>query len=117
MPTYDYRCGVGHTFDGFSTIAERHNPRLCTCGEPAALVILHAPSVRGDLPGYQSPIDGKWIEGRRARNEDLVRNGCRPYEGRDSEHKEMTKRQNENEDKLDQLIDTAVETTLTEMTL
>lgn len=37
---------------------------------------LAIPQVFGDLPGYQSPIDGKWIEGRRARKYDLESNNC-----------------------------------------
>lgn len=36
------------------------------------------PRVFGDLPGYQSPIDGKWVEGRRARRYDLESNNCVP---------------------------------------
>lgn len=116
MPLYDYRCSRGHVFEGFSTIAARHH-RLCSCGVPAELVILHAPRVFGDLPGYQSPIDGRWVEGRRARNEDLKRSGCRPYEGFESESKQMARTQKENEDKLDHQIDVAVEQTLTDLTL
>lgn len=34
------------------------------------------PMVHGDTPGYRSPIDGKWIEGRRARRYDLESNNC-----------------------------------------
>ena len=34
------------------------------------------PQTFGDLPGYQSPIDGKGVEGRRARQYDLESNGC-----------------------------------------
>ena len=34
------------------------------------------PMVASDLPGYQSPIDGKWVEGRRARAYDLEKNNC-----------------------------------------
>ena len=34
------------------------------------------PQVMPDTPGYASPIDGRWIEGRSARREDLIRNGC-----------------------------------------
>jgi hypothetical protein len=34
------------------------------------------PMVYGDLPGYQSPIDGRWIEGRRARAYDMQSNNC-----------------------------------------
>lgn len=30
----------------------------------------------GDFPGYRSPIDGRWIEGRRARRYDMEKNGC-----------------------------------------
>lgn len=35
-----------------------------------------APRVFGDFEGYQSPIDGTWIEGRRARRYDLEKNNC-----------------------------------------
>lgn len=37
---------------------------------------LQTPTTFGDLPGYQSPIDGKWVEGRRARKYDLEKNNC-----------------------------------------
>lgn len=35
---------------------------------------LATPATFGDLPGYASPIDGKWVEGRRARAYDLQSN-------------------------------------------
>ena len=35
-----------------------------------------APSVMPDTPGYRSPIDGKWVDGRRARRYDLESNDC-----------------------------------------
>lgn len=37
---------------------------------------LQTPMTYSDLPGYRSPIDGSWIEGRRARAYDLQKNGC-----------------------------------------
>jgi hypothetical protein len=37
---------------------------------------LQTPRSFSDLPGYQSPIDGSWIEGRRARQYDLEKNNC-----------------------------------------
>ena len=37
---------------------------------------LQTPQTYSDLPGYQSPIDGTWVEGRRARKYDLEKNGC-----------------------------------------
>lgn len=48
--------------------------------------------VMPDLPGYESPIDGKWVEGRAQRREDLKRHGCIPY---DPEMKKDAKRFNE----------------------
>src|ERR1700704_3973170 len=65
------------------------------------------PMVRGDLPGYESPIDGRWIEGRRARVEDLRRHGCRPYEPGEKEQNERARVQ-ENE-RLDRRVDETVE--------
>lgn len=38
------------------------------------------PYTMSDTPGYRSPIDGSWIEGRRARRYDLEKNNCVPYE-------------------------------------
>lgn len=38
------------------------------------------PTVISDTPGYRSPIDGTWIEGRRARRYDLEKNDCVPAE-------------------------------------
>jgi hypothetical protein len=64
-----------------------------------------APAVFGDLPGYESPVTGKWIEGRRARREDLKRTGCRPYEGREQEAKEAAKVQAERARQTDQLAE------------
>ena len=37
---------------------------------------LQAPRVFGDYDGYQSPVSGEWVEGRRAREEDLKKTGC-----------------------------------------
>lgn len=47
--------------------------------------------VQGDLPDYESPIDGRVVHGRAGRREDLRRSGCRPYEGRDAEAKEAAR--------------------------
>lgn len=50
-----------------------------------------APLIFGDIPPYQSPITGEWIDSRSKRREDLLRNGCRPYEGREQEQKEIAR--------------------------
>lgn len=50
-----------------------------SCGAASSKIIV-APLTMGDLPGYECPITGKWIEGRRAHTENLKRNRCRVYE-------------------------------------
>jgi len=37
---------------------------------------VQCPRVFGDIEGYQSPVDGSWVEGRRARRYDLEKNNC-----------------------------------------
>jgi hypothetical protein len=60
-----------------------------------------APMIAPDLPGYLSPVSEKWVEGRAARREDLKRTGCRPYEGRDQEQKEIERKSKHEEAKAD----------------
>lgn len=59
--------------------------------DPYALPESVAPTVFGDLPGYESPATGQWIEGRKARREDLKASGCRPWEGMQAERAEAAK--------------------------
>jgi hypothetical protein len=96
-------------------VEARHDPLACHCGQAARKVILTAPRVFGDFEGYESPASGRWIEGRRARLEDFARTGTRPYEL--GERQEMEKRQADNDRRMDQAVDEAVERTLNEMTL
>lgn len=62
-------------------------------------------AVMGDLPGYESPASGKWIEGRRARREDFKRTGTRPWEGMEAELKEADRRKAREEAQQEQLVD------------
>lgn len=64
-----------------------------------------APFIIPDLPEYQSPIDGKVISGRAQRREDLKRNGCRPWEGREQETKEAARQRQYAEQRLDHRIE------------
>lgn len=61
--------------------------------------------IQPDLPGYESPVTGAWVEGRRARRNDLARSGSRPYEGREQEQKEANRIVAARERKLDQLAE------------
>jgi len=79
-------------------------------GEPFEVTPDYLPEPRADihimpdLPGYQSPTTGLWVEGRKQRREDLKRSGCRPYEGFEQESKEANKYRAEQSARLDQKL-------------
>lgn len=85
MPLYEYECPRGHRSEAVRPIAESALPRACPLCDEVAGRILSPTRVAPDYPGYTSPIDGRWIEGRRAHQEDLRRNGCRLWEPGDYE--------------------------------
>lgn len=66
MATYVYR-------DGRMVDKESGLPMLNQAERAAPLA---APAVFGDLPGYASPVDGSWIDGRRARRYDMEKHNC-----------------------------------------
>lgn len=59
----------------------------CACLQCGSLMNrqICAPAVRGDYAGYSCPITGKWIEGRRAHQENLKQHGCRVLEPGETE--------------------------------
>jgi hypothetical protein len=104
---YEWSCGTcGRHEEGFRTVAERHDAPACH-GQRMGIVISVA-GVQPDLPGYQSPTTGRWIEGRAARRDDLKRSGARPWEGFTAEKQEAQKRLAEAEARADRKLDTAV---------
>jgi putative FmdB family regulatory protein len=122
MPLYSFECAAcGHFDRVFRKVDERNIAPSCTCcemagrGERAMQRIVEAPAVQTDLPGYQSPIDGKWVEGRRARTEDLKRSNCRPWEGMDTERKEAIKRAEEADRKFETQIERGIAETFNNM--
>lgn len=111
MPLYTFKCPECGTLDRvFRKVAERNQAPLCRHGavEHYMARIVEAPAVQADLPGYQSPIDGSWIEGRRARNEDLRRNNCRPWEGIETERAEANKRVAEADAQFEKAIEKGI---------
>lgn len=104
MPMYEYKCPEGHKFVKFSKISEYRAAALCDCGKEASRV-LSAPMVRGDLPGYGCPVTGKWVEGRRAHEENLKRTGCRVLEPGEREAAATRRSQ------ADAALETSIETT------
>lgn len=114
MPVYEYRCGEGHIFERVLPVSDYLSPQFCECGESGQKVILHAPKVFSDFEGYESPATGNWVVGRRAREEDFRASGCRAYET--GEREEMVSRQTANDRQLDNVVDAAVEQTLSDIT-
>jgi len=68
MPTYVFDRDLGMMVD--------KETRLPMLNQEEKARPLQTPATYSDLPGYRSPIDGKWIEGRRARDYDMQSNGC-----------------------------------------
>lgn len=105
MPLYEWECRCGKRETGFRHVAERHDSPVCH-GRAMALVIC-APHVQADLPGYESPTTGRWIEGRAARRDDLARSNARPWEGFAEESKEAARRRREFERRADLKLENA----------
>lgn len=80
MPIYTYRCACGTQFDRFLPLSQYQTPQKCeSCGYTAEKILTPV-AVLGDYPGYECPVSGKWIEGRKAHQENLARTGCRVLE-------------------------------------
>lgn len=91
MPMYGCVCQeCGHYETIYRHISGRDDTPV-HCGRQMRRQI-EAPAVQVDIGGYQSPIDGQWIEGKAARREDLKRNNCRPWEGMAEEKKAAIER-------------------------
>jgi putative FmdB family regulatory protein len=114
MPVYEYRCARGHITTELRHVSERLVSAQCPhgCGI-AEKVILSAPRVFGDFEGYESPVSGRWIEGRRQRAEDFARTGTRAYEPGDRAVAERNRR--DLEAKQDAWVDECVERTAAQL--
>ncbi len=82
MPLYEYSCANGHFFMKFLTLVNHSPIWVCdTCGEVGQQVIGAPLEVKvAEDVCYDSPIDGSHITSWSKREEDLKRNGCRPYD-------------------------------------
>lgn len=114
MPMYEYQCPRGHVTEEVRTVDLRNAPLACMiCGAWAEKRILHAPRVFSDYEGYESPASGKWIEGKRARREDLLRTGYRPWEEGDAKAVERYRAEKEAADEA--FIDDCIMQTASEL--
>lgn len=107
MPLYNYKCGnCGAEYEAYRPVAEYQKQYDCACGFQAARLII-PPAVLGDYAGYESPVTGRWIEGRRAHQEELARTGCRLYEK--GETQEFLRRKEQRQAQFDRAVETVVE--------
>lgn len=115
MPVYDYKCSVcGHGREVVLRIAELDSAVVhCKeCGFPMNRQV-SAPAVVGDYAGYDCPVTGKRIEGRRAHEENLKRLGCRVLEpGETNQAKRSRQAQ---EAKLDKAIEETADRLITSL--
>ena len=107
MPLYTYHCdSCDESFEVVRTIADMKQEEPCHCGGVGHKIIV-APLVHCDLAGYESPITGERIEGRKAHIEHLKRNRCRVYEA--GETQEFLKKKEERQKDFDRRTDQIVE--------
>ena len=114
MPFYEYHCSDGHTFGSYESIKNHESMKICICGKEAPQVI-SAPmlvKVAADVC-YDSPIDGRPITNWQARQEDLKRSGCRPYDP--EMKKDAANFRKQQADELDAAIDVHVEEEISKM--
>jgi hypothetical protein len=114
MPFYDYSCPDGHLFTKYFSVSNHVGELYCDCGELAKQII-SSPAMVKVAPSiaYDSPIDGRPITTWAAREEDLKRNNCRPY---DPEMKtDAANYRKEQQAKLEAALDETVAETITKM--
>jgi len=108
MPLYAYHCpACSRNQDIFKKIVELDREETCPTCRQTMQRKLSAPMVIGDYPGYNCPITGAWVEGRKAHQENLKKHGCRVLEPGEAEG---VKRQHAaSEAALDAAVDATVE--------
>jgi hypothetical protein len=108
MPTYLYICPNGTQFDRYLPVSRYKESQICECCGEVGNKVITVPNVfvSPDIC-YDSPIDGRPITSKKAREEDLARSNCVPY---DPEIKKDYQRRIEREEKeLDRAVDATID--------
>lgn len=109
MPLHDFMCERGHVTEEY--VAQGVDEITCPCYLPAKKVFLTAPMafVQADIC-YDSPIDGRPITSKQARQEDLARSGCVPYdpEMKTDHMRRLRDQERALEDAVDRTVDEAI---------
>ena len=81
MPIYEYRCiECQEKHNAYRPMSESALSSTCPeCGAASNRIL--SPSILGaDYEPYQCPITDKWIDGKKAHEENLKLHGCRVFE-------------------------------------
>lgn len=108
MPLHNFVCANGHLSELYQPLDGLKEWEQCpSCDEWAQKRFLRAPAGRVLNVQYQSPVDGRAITTKHAREEDLARNNCVPY---DPEMKtDYLRRQRESNEAIEKKADALVE--------
>ena len=114
MPVYEYYCNhCRGRFDKFHKLADYAKPTTCPQCGGLSEKLLSAPAVVGDYEGYECPVSGKWVEGRRQHEENLKRTGCRVFEP--GERESLIRRKAAEEAALDRAVEETVDAAIEAM--
>lgn len=109
MPLYTYECQCGNRFTKLIRLVDYQTDQRCTCGEMAKKVIT-VPAIFSDYAGYECPVSGSWIEGKKQHEENLKKHNCRILE-----KGEMSDFKRNNEEKEKDLTKKMTETVMREI--
>lgn len=108
MPTYLYTCpGCDRSRDIIKPLAILNREERCEACETPMDRRICAPAVASDFAGYSCPVTGKWVEGRRAHEENLKRNECRVLEAGETDA--VCRNRAEEERRQDREVEATVE--------
>ena len=115
MPLYEYRCGNQHLTRKLYRVRDYVEAVDCEQCDLAAVRIFTPPvmvKASADVR-YDSPIDGRPITSHAARQEDLKRHDCIPYDPEIK--KDAVRWQKERQDAFDAKVDQTVSTEIARM--
>lgn len=115
MPVYEYRCSNQHLTRKLYRVRDYVEAVDCDRCDLAAVRIFTPPvmvKAAADVR-YDSPIDGRPITSHAARQEDLKRNDCIPYDPEIK--KDAVRWQQERQDAFDAKVDQTVSTEIAKM--
>lgn len=110
MPIYVYSCPCGEKFERYLAVADYDTLQKCECGLEARRVICAPMMVSVKEIRYESPIDGKPVTSKQARQEDLARSGCIEYdpEMKTDYNRRIEREEKELENKMEQSVNAAI---------